>query len=174
MTGGLPHEPAGELRFYWSPGQRLIMGAYMAFAVVVVVALAATSDKLWSPVWLGVAIVVGLALVVTVGLYSVWVGGVRETPTGLEWRAGARWRRSFRGEVAWVDVRSFAYIRATPLAERVVVSCGDGTRKVIWSAARQMRWGWRGYTTWTGDFAQLLTERARAFGAPIETSPNAP
>jgi len=176
VTGGLPLGSAGELRFYWSPGQRALMGGYMTFAVAAVAGLAATSHRLWNPVWLGATLLVCLAVVVIGVTYIAAVAGVRETATGLEWRTGPRWRRAFggqSGQVAWVDVRAFAYVRVTPLAERVVVSCGDGTRKVIWSAPRQMRWGWRGSSTWTDDFAELLTERSRAFGAPIEASPNA-
>jgi len=141
----LPLGSAGELRFYWSRGSGRSW-AYMTFAIAVVVALAATSHRLWNPVWLGAALLVCLAVVVIGVTYVTAVAASRDGD-GLEWRTGPRWRRAFGGQVAWVDVRAFAYVRVTPLAERVVVSCGDGTRKVIWSAPRQMRWGWRGSST---------------------------
>ena len=89
----------------------------MTFAVAAVAGLAATSHRLWNPVWLGAALLVCLAVVVIGVTYVTAVAGGRETATGLEWRTGPRWRRAFGGQVAWVDVRAFAYVRVTPLAE---------------------------------------------------------
>jgi len=147
----------------------LLLTLFCVLAVGIVVPLAARSHEFWDPVWLGVLILVSVAVPLTLLVYGMATAGVRETAVGLEWRTGPmRGDRVYRGEVEWADIRSFGYLRVKPLVERVVVSCRDGTRKVIWSGPRQMRWGWRGEQAWTGDFAQTLTDRARRFGAPIE------
>ena len=164
MTGGLPEDPGTELRFYWSPTARRVFYAFVAFAAVVVaLGFAADRHRVDTTGWIVFGACVAGALFFVL---SVRAAGVRETPTALTWRNGFRGGRTFSGQVAWTDVRGFGYA-ARSITETVVVTLADGGSRVVWPGRRMMRW----HGGETSDFAQLMTERARKFGATIVAAP---
>jgi hypothetical protein len=156
--------PPAELRFYWSPARRVISWGYPLFALVVLVSILA-SRGFTKPAWIGVVaiavVVMGTAMMFRMG----WVSGVYESGLGVQWRSGSPLFRRESGDAAWADIRGFGYAKLTPLSTCVYVVRIDGTRRLMSCATPQMRWRHGG---WTGDFVQLLNERALAFGAPID------
>jgi len=153
-----------DFRVYWSPWYRTFLYGYATLAAgAVVLTLTAGHPVLDAFSWT----VLTLSTVAYLwGLLMVGTAGVHETPTGITWRGGMT-RRSLSGEASWTDMRGFGYVvdgLSFTFSRTLVVELADGTRRRVSPATSKMRW--KGGSAY--DFAGHMTERARAFGAPIE------
>jgi len=160
VSSGEVQDPDKELRHYWSPKTRGVIYAFIALGAAVVAIAFGSVHHVDVIGWIVLAV---CPVVVAHVLLNVHAAGVRETPTALTWRNGIRGERRFTGQVAWADVRAFGYA-AAPVTQTLVVTVADGSRTVVWGGRHTMRW----HGGETNDFAQLMTERARKFGAPID------
>jgi hypothetical protein len=153
-----------QLRYYWSPRRRIFiygLGVFGALLIESVFIIPGFPGPLWLTVPIAVLWVVACPWLA----WEITAPGVYETPTGLRWRASAPGNMVFRGRAAWSEIRYFEYSEIPVLGDRVVVVLTSNVRKDVWGANPTMRW----HDGKTDNFAELLNERASAYGAPIET-----